>query len=372
VLPADLDIAKTAVRKRPGRAVLPPAQAKPIAPDVRLLILPLPDFALLPFGGFLDKLRFSADDEDYSRQRYCRWDIVGLKAGTVTSNSGVEISIQLTPQQVRWSEYDYLVVFGGRSATDTRRRARAYAPLVKGAVRHGLTLLSMDNGCFLLAELGLLDGHKVALHPRHALEFEAAFPRIPIKTEQLYLFDGKRITCAGGSAAIDVAVELLVQHCGRARALKGLADMLVDEPRASRHLLRSQSAEPQVGRYLGRAIGLMRKRLASTCSVADIASSVGISRRQLDRRFLQQFEQTAQAYWQEMRLQHLRWRLLNADSSLAALADEIGVRDASYAGKLFRRRFGMSTGDFRKEAERQRVEAANASPAHSRRVRQQR
>lgn len=370
VLSADLDIAKTAIRKRPARAVLPPAQAKAIAPDVRVLILPLPDFALLPFGGFLDKLRFSADDEDYSRQRHCRWDIVGLEAGTVSSNSGVEISIQLTPQQVRWSDYDYLVVFGGRSAADTRRRARAYAPLVKGAARHGLTLLSIDNGCFLLAELGLLNGHQVALHPRHAVEFEAAFPRIPIKTEQLYLFDGKRITCAGGSAAIDVAVELLVQHCGRARALKGLADMLVDEPRASRHLLKSQSAEPQAGRYLGRAIGLMRKRLASTCSVADIASSVGISRRQLDRRFLQQFEQTAQVYWQEMRLQHLRWRLLNSDSSLAALADEIGVRDASYAGKLFRLRFGMSTGEFRKEAETQRVEAASASPAHSRRVRQ--
>lgn len=41
------------------------------SPDLRFLLLPLPEFALLPFGGFLDKLRFSADDEDYSRQRYC-------------------------------------------------------------------------------------------------------------------------------------------------------------------------------------------------------------------------------------------------------------------------------------------------------------
>ena len=46
-------------------------------PDVRLLLMPLPDFALLPFGAFLDKLRFSADEADRSRQRYCAWTLMG-------------------------------------------------------------------------------------------------------------------------------------------------------------------------------------------------------------------------------------------------------------------------------------------------------
>ncbi|BBB68810.1 hypothetical protein UNDYM_4557 [Undibacterium sp. YM2] len=32
--------------------------------DIRLLIMPLPEFAMLPFGGFLDKLRFTADEAD--------------------------------------------------------------------------------------------------------------------------------------------------------------------------------------------------------------------------------------------------------------------------------------------------------------------
>ena len=41
-----------------------------LQPDVRFLLLPLPEFSLLPFGGFLDKLRFTGDEEDYSRQRY--------------------------------------------------------------------------------------------------------------------------------------------------------------------------------------------------------------------------------------------------------------------------------------------------------------
>ncbi len=63
--------------------------------------------------------------------------------------------------------------------------------------------------------------------------------------DQLYCIDAGRITCAGGTAAIDLAVALLSLSCGRTRALKGLADMLVDETRDSRHALRS--LEPGVG-----------------------------------------------------------------------------------------------------------------------------
>ena len=49
-------------------------------------------------------------------------------------------------------------------------------------------------------------------------------------------------------------------------------------------------------------------------------------------------------------LQHVRWRLLNSSHSLAQLADEIGVSDASHLGKLFRQRFGLAPGTFRRQS----------------------
>lgn len=47
----------------------------------------------------------------------------------------------------------------------------------------------------------------------------------------------------------------------------------------------------------------------------------------------------------------------SSSASLAALADEIGAQDASYVGKLFKHRFGVSAGAFRKAAEEQDVAA---------------
>ncbi len=328
----------------------PPARERASAvPDVRFLLLPLPEFSMLPFGGFLDKLRFSADEADYSQQRHCTWRVLGLKAGSITSSSDIAVEVQISAEEVQLSDYDYLVVFGSRTACRTLEATEGYTELLRKAAAQGLTLVSIDNACFLLAACGLLEGHKVALHWRHEQEFRTFFPGIELCSEQLYCFDGKRITCGGGSAAIDLAVELLARHCGRTRALKGLADMLVDEARGQRHHLRSLDEDASRERHAGRAISLMRNLLAEKKTTDEIAAMVGISRRQLDRLFKSRFGQTAHGYWAEMRLQHVRWRLINSSHSLSVLADEVGIQDVSYLCKVIRKRFGLSPEALRKQ-----------------------
>ncbi|MES2037791.1 MAG: helix-turn-helix domain-containing protein [Pseudomonadota bacterium] len=323
-------------------------QTETTVADIRLLLMPLPEFALLPFGGFLDKLRFTADEADYSRQRYCTWHVLGLDAGSIKSSSGIDIQIQVTPAEINYADFDYLVVFGGRNAKATQALAPRYKNTLRKAAGHGIKLVCVDNACFLLAACGLLSGHRVALHWRHETEFRASFPRIEVVSDQMYCFDGDRISCAGGTAAIDLAIEILARACGRSRALKGLADMLVDEARSSGHQLRSLDIEATTGRHVSRAIALMRSLLSSSKTTEELASMVGISRRQLDRLFLASHGMTAKNYWNEVRLQHVKWRLLNSDHSLAAIADEAGIADVSYLGKIFRKHFGETPAQFRK------------------------
>ena len=316
-------------------------------PDLRFLLLPLPEFALLPFGGFLDKLRFSADDEDYSQQRYCSWTVAGLTLDPVPSSSGAVVQVEAVAGQLELASFDYLVVFGGRNAMATAALAPRYRALLRQAGKAGVKLVAVDNGAFLLAACGLLQGHKVVVHWRHEAEFRAAFPHLQVLSEQLYCIDGSRITCAGGTAAIDLAVALLSRACGRARALKGLADMLVDETRDSRHALRSLELGAGQGRQVQRAQALMRHHLGTPLTAEQLAAELGISRRQLDRQFHASHGMSAKAWWLEMRLQQARWRLLNSSHSLAQIADEVGLGDASYLGKCVRRRFGCTALELR-------------------------
>ncbi|MCL1138672.1 helix-turn-helix domain-containing protein [Shewanella pneumatophori] len=301
---------------------------------------------MLPFAGFLDKLRFSADEEDYSKQQYCSWQIIAPTPCHQQSSNGVSIEVTSTIADIELTDFDYLVVFGGRSARSCQQLPQQYHHILHAVAAKGVTLVSIDNGCFLLAEAGLLKQHKVAVHWRHVQEFRAAYPSIEVASEQLFCIDNKRISCAGGNAAIDLAVELLARHCGRTKALKGLADMLVDEAREQRHQLKSLNANIQINntasRHVGRAISLMRQQLASTDTIDVLALKLAISRRQLDRLFKDNFSQTAREYWAEMRLQHIHWRLINSDHSLQHLADEVAISDVSYLCKVFRKRFGTS------------------------------
>lgn len=319
------------------------------SPDAQFLLLPLPGFGMLPFGGFVDKLRFSADEADYSQQRYCKWQVLGLRPGLISSSSGIGVKVDVTEEEVVLSNYDYLVLFGSRTARKNIECANEYRGLLRKAVSQGLKLVSIDNASFLLAACGLLAGHKVTIHWRHEQEFRTAFPHIELCNELLYCFDRGRITCSGGSAAIDLAVELLALHCGRTRALKGLADMLVDDARGAFHHLRSLDIEGGNERHVSRAISLMRIHMGGKKTIDEIAVSVSLSRRQLDRLFQRQFGRTAHGHWTEMRLQHVRWRLVNSDLSLGKLADEIGIQDTSYLCKLFRKRFGESPNSLRRE-----------------------
>ncbi|MDX2319326.1 MAG: helix-turn-helix domain-containing protein [Moritella sp.] len=315
--------------------------------DVRFLLLPLPDFNMLPFGGFLDKLRFSADDADHSQQRHCSWQVIGLNTNPVISSSGIPIAIQSTPADINLCQYDYLVIFGCRTARQSQQQAQNYGVLLKHAAALGITLISIDNACFTLAELGLLNDHKVTVHWRHINEFSHAYPRLEIASEQLYCIDHKRISCAGGSAAIDLAIAILSRHLGQTWAIKGLADMLVDEGRNQLHQLRSRQHTLQHDHHVDRTIALMQELMASNTSIEQLANHTGLSRRQLDRRFKQHFNLTAHQYWLEIRLQHLHWRLLNSDHGLAILTDEVGFQDSSYLCKVFRQRFNLSPGQLR-------------------------
>lgn len=325
---------------------------------VSFLLLPLPEFTLLPFAGFLDKLRFSADDADHSQQRYCRWQLTCLdplsdgiqkeKHTLVHSSCGVQVAVNHTINSVSFEGVDYLVLFGSRSPRKANQHAKQLKGTLRQAMVQGVTLVAVDNASFILAACGLLDHKSVAIHWRHQQEFSASFPKVKLLEEDLFCLDGNPMTSVGGTAAIDLAVELLARKTGRERALKGLADMIVDEPRSNHHKLKSIPDTAPPNRHLHRAISLMRNYLSEDISIEQIAQQIGLSRRQLDRQFKQAFDHSAHAYWTEMRLQHVHWRLINSHHNLSILSEEVGIKDTRYLSKLIRKRFGQTPAEIRR------------------------
>ena len=98
---------------------------------------------------------------------------------------------------------------------------------------------------------------------------------IPVENE-LYVSDSGILTCPGGTAAIDLAVGLLIEHCGRSRGMKGLTAMVVDEHRTAHEVgrLPFQDLEECGNWRVEQAIKMIADEARS---LGDIAHACGFS-----------------------------------------------------------------------------------------------
>ena len=74
--------------------------------------------------------------------------------------------------------------------------------------------------------------------------------------------------------------------------------------------------------------------------VHELASEIGSTVLQLERALKRHTKKSPLALWREMRLQHLRWRLLNTTRSIAEIAFECGFSDSSHFSRWFKKKYG--------------------------------
>ena len=316
-------------------------------PQLKIAILLCQEFSALPLAGFLDTLRHAADEDDRSRQVYCAWTILSHDEEPVRSSCGMR---HLPDRTIEFDQldFDYVLIHGGRmqGLPDV---PVSYMVYLRAAADAGIPLIGLDSGSFILAQAGLLNGYTACVHWRHRQDFVDSYPACKVDTGRLYSIDRDRITCPGGTAAIDLAVELISRHCGQTRALKGMADLLVDEPRGAHHQVRSysQSDDRHVDPRVQRAIAQMRNHLSKPMPVPTLARDAGTSERQLNRLFHQFCGQTPAAYYKHLRLEHARWLLTDSFQSLERIAQECGFSDTPHLVTSFKLAYGETPRRYR-------------------------
>lgn len=298
----------------------------------------LPHFTLTAFSTFVDALRLAGDEGDQSRPVDCRWTFMTQDPSGVTANCGVHMMREQglsKPEQ-----YDYIVVCGGllHRGDVLTDDVRAF---LHAADAQGVTLIGLCTGSLQLAKAGLMVGRRCCISWFHYRELADEQPDVIPVADQLFVVDGRRITCAGGMASADLAAWLIEGHFGRARAQKSMHILGSDHARAP--------SDPQPHPPLGvpatndrvrRATLLMEQHLANPLSIGEIARRVNISRRQLDRVFRQELNQPPQAFYRALCLEFARHLLSQGKYTVTDVAMECGFSDAAHFSRLFKEAFG--------------------------------
>ncbi|WP_322093872.1 GlxA family transcriptional regulator [Paraburkholderia bannensis] len=328
---------------------LAPTKAPPdIQPQLKVAIAPTPGFTLMSLACFVEFLRLSSDESDFSRQIYCSWDLVSHDVNPIKASCGFPI----TPTKLFGDpkEYDYVVIHGGLLHGNNEIPPELYQ-FIRDAIAANVPIIGLCTGQFVLAELGLLDGKQCAVHFSLAAALRQNFPDVVAVTDVPFVSDGGFITCPGGLASINLAMHLVTSSCGKLRTQKALHYLMAgrgfDE-------IQEMREDPEIGlkcldQRVVNAVGMMRQKIFEDSSLCEIAKGVGTTERELTRLFRKHLDTSPGDYWRKMRIKSAKWLLLNSNKSIEQIAFECGFTDSSHMICWFKRMFNVTPAKLRRD-----------------------
>lgn len=303
-------------------------------------------FTLCAFANFVDVLRLAADEGDRSRPILCQWSVLSDTMDPVASSCGV--AVQPNERLGEPARFDYIVVVGGL-LEEIPRIGSAYTRFLERAAAAGVPLVGVCTGAFLLHRAGLMDGYRACVSWFCHADFLEQFDGLEPISDQIFVVDRDRLTCAGGASSAHLAAYLVEKHVGRTQASKSLHIMIIDDA------LRPEKPQPGIplefrtgDPIVTRALLLMQQRIDAPLSVAELARQMGNSKRQLERHFRSALQTSPQTAFLNIRLSFARHLLETTDNSIAAIAVACGFCDSSHLSRMFRRRYDCTPLEVRK------------------------
>lgn len=309
-------------------------------PRMRVGFVLTPRFTLTAFAGFVDALRLAADEGDRSRQIECEWAVLGDGKAAVESSCGA--TVQSWAPMENPESFDYIVVVGGLLHGGQKVAPGTHA-FLRAAARKGVRLVGLCTGSFVLARVGLMKGYVACVSWYHREDFSREFPDLRLISNQLFVVDRDRMTCAGGTSVVHLAAFLIEKHCGRAQASKSLRILIEDQPLPSR-TLQPESVVSRQGQdsMVRRAMLLIEQKLAHPDPLMVISAALGMSLRQLERRFIADVGVTPRNYRMHLRLERAKWMIEHTDISVTDVGLECGFGDCSHFSRAFSSHFKTS------------------------------
>lgn len=217
------------------------------------------------------------------------------------------------------------------------------------AHREGARLVSICSGAVVLAAAKLLDGHRATTHWRYAEVFRSRFPGVELDPDVLYVDTGQVLTSAGSAAGLDLCLHLVRRDFGSEMA-NVVARRLVIAPHreGGQAQFVPKPVVPGKRNTLSPLLDRMRRSLDKQHSIAELASSVGLSERTFLRRFKVVTGTSPNEWLTEARLQHARELLERTDLPIDLVAHRSGFGTAMTLRHHFRLRLQTSPIAYRK------------------------
>ena len=307
-------------------------------------ILLVPGFALMSYACVVEPLR--AANLISGRELY---HVIYISTErTVTASCGAVISCETRIKDA--GKLDLLLVCAGGDPTCFNDKA-TFAWLRRSAAE-GVRIGGISGGPFILANAGIMDGVQMTIHWQHAPAVLELYPNI-LLARSLFIIDRNRLTCAGGTAPLDMMHALIAERHGTELARNVSDWFLHTEIRPAKGAQRASLVERYGvhNKQLISALELIERHIGEpTLARKEVARRIGVSTRQLDRLFATHLKRSYQAHYRQIRLERSRELLLRSTASIIQIAVACGFSSASHFTRVYREKYGSTPSTDRKNA----------------------
>ena len=329
------------------RGSLAPPHVRP--QPLRIVVVAVPTREALDVVGALDVLTHAnnALRSRGNREPGYAVEIVATRPGVITRWSGFDMVARRAYEDVRGC-IDTLILGAADDPNTLTEDARLVSWLRRTAPRTR-RIAALCTGSFLLAEAGLLDGHRATTHWTCCGELARRYPRASIDPEPIFVRDRNVYTSAGAAASMDLVLALVEEDFGARVALAVASNLVLFLKRPGGQAqfstqLSTQVAERQPLRDLQAWI---IEHPDDDLSVPALAQRVAMSPRNFFRVFTQQIGITPAQFAQRARVEAARRMLEDTRRSIDEIAASCGFGSAETMRSGFQRVLGMSPYTYR-------------------------
>ena len=315
---------------------MPQSDIPKIIPTRTLGLLMVDGFALMSYASVIEPYR--AANVLAGRDLY-RWIHISTGGSAVKASNGASFLAEQTVEQPL--DCDVLFVFaGGDPSLFEDHRTLSW---LRRIARTKVVLVGVSGGPFLLARAGLLDGYRATIHWEHRAALLERYPMVAVEPG-LYVVDRRRVTCAGGTAGLDLAIELIERDQGHELAVRVSDWFIRTEARSAtgpQRLSLRDRYQLSNDRVL-KALAQMESSVEDPLPRADLANIAGVSVRQLERLFSAHLGETIEQSYKRIRLQQADQLLRTTGMTVLDVAIACGFPSGSQFSRSFKSLFGVS------------------------------
>lgn len=300
----------------------------------RIGLLLIDGFALMSYAAFIEPFR--AANSLAGRALYDWVHIAPGGNGAMASNGARLVADAGIGETI---DCDMLFVFAAGDPASFRDDA-CFAWL-RTMARRGVPIGGVSGGPYLLARAGLLANRRATIHWEHAVALQAEFPDL-ILEPGLYVIDRDRMTCAGGTAGLDLALSLVAADHGAALAAR-VGEWFIraaprDPARAQRADLATRHGTTNPRLLL--MLEAMENAIEEPLERVDLAARAGVSLRQLERLSKAHIGASVAETYLAIRLDRAMEMLRSTGMPVTEVAVASGFCSPAHFSRRFKARFG--------------------------------